>query len=371
MLLLKGTQAMFEFKPDLEKTLERMEAFWACSVLDRPVVQFHLEKPPEDRIPLPESHHSSAEERWLDVEYQARLAHTMLANGLFLGDSLPVAFPNLGPEVLAAFYGCPLRFGDYGTSWTEPILNDWSEADRITLDWQNPYFIKLVELTDAMLELGKGKYLVGMPDWHPGGDLLAALRDPQNLAMDLIDHPEQVKALLERLQPDYFAVYDFWYARLRAADQPITSWLELAAEAKYYIPSNDFSALISAAMYREFFLPGIIEECRFLDRAIYHLDGPAALRHLDTILEIPELHAVQWVPGAGREGFARWIPVYQRIQAAGKGAYVYCDVSDLDLLMQTLRPDGLAIAISGIPDAATGERVLAALERWTLHPERT
>ncbi len=361
---------MLEFKPDLEKTLERMEAFWERSVLDRPVTQFYLEKPPAERLPLPESHHASAEERWMDVEYQANLTFITLANRDYLGDTLPVAFPNLGPEVLAAFYGCPLRFGDYGTSWTDPILRDWSEADRIALDWENRYFHKLVALTDAMLELGRGRYIVGMPDWHPGGDLVAALRNPQDLAVDLIDHPEEVKALLKRLQPDYFTVYDFWYKKLRNAGQPITSWLELASNTKYYIPSNDFSALISTAMYREFFLPGIIEECRFLDRSIYHLDGPGALRHLDTILEIPELDAVQWVPGAGHEGFAQWIPVYRRIQAAGKSVYVYCDIADLDLLMETLSPKGLAVSISGITDRETGERVLAVLERWTRHPQQ-
>jgi len=360
---------MLKLKPDLGKTLERMEAFWEGSVLDRPVVQFYLAKPPEQQTPLPEAHHRSAEERWLDAEYQARLTFAELSNRYFLGDTLPVAFPNLGPDVMAAFYGCPLRFGDYGTSWSEPVLRDWSEAGRIVFDWNNPYFVKLVEIADAMLALGEGVYIVGMPDWHPGGDLLAALRDPQNLALDLIDNPEQVKALLDRLQPDYFALYDFWYGKLRAAGQPITSWLELAAEAKYYIPSNDFSALISTGMFREFFLPGIINECRFLERSIYHLDGPGALRHLDTILEIPELHAVQWVPGAGREGFSRWIPVYQRVQAAGKGAYVYCDVADLGLLMETLRPNGLALSISGIADREMAGRVLAALERWTLHPQ--
>jgi hypothetical protein len=356
---------MFAFKPDFEKTMQRMDAFWERSVLDRPVTQFYLEKPRDQHLPLPVSGHASTGERWLDVDYQAELTLAQLSNRLFLGDSLPVAFPNLGPEILAAFYGCPLHFGDYGTSWTEPILKDWSGAGQLSLDWNNPYFAALVKLTDAMLELGKDKFIVGLSDFHPGGDLLAALRNPQDLAMDLIENPEQVKALLARLEPDYFQVYDFWYEKLRAAGQPITSWLELASASKYYIPSNDFSAMISTKMYREFFLPGIMAECKFLDRSIYHLDGPGALRHLDTILDIPELDAVQWVPGAGREVFSKWIQVYQKIQAAGKSLIVYCEVNDLELVMETLSPRGLALAISGVPDLETGENLLAGLEMWT------
>lgn len=356
---------MLALKPHLNETMRRMEAFWEHSVLDRPITQFFVEKPAAEQIPLPESRHATVAERWLDVEYQSRLEDARLTNRLFLADSLPVAFPNLGPEVLAAFYGCPLHFGEYGTSWSEPILTDWDRADEIALDWDNFYFHKLAALTDAMLELGREKYLVGMPDWHPGGDLLAALRNPQDLAIDLIERPAQVKALLARLQPDYYQVYDFWYAKLKAAGQPITSWLDLAGAGKYYIPSNDFSALISPKMYREFFLPAIVDECRFLDHSIYHLDGAGALRHLDALLSIPELHAVQWVPGAGREACAQWIPVYQKIQAAGKSIIVYCTVADLPLVMQTLSPRGLALNISAVPDQETGENLLASLAAWT------
>ncbi len=355
---------MLEFIPDLDQTMQRMQAFWECSVLDRPVIQMAVEKPTGERISLPESRHATAAERWLDVEYQSQLANNQLFNRYFLGDSLPVVFPNLGPEILASFYGCPLHFGDYDTSWSEPILKDWDEAGKIALDWGNFYLLRLVELTDAMLELARGRYIVGMPDWHPGGDLVAALRNPQDLSIDLIEKPEQVKALLERLQPDYFKVYDLWYEKLSQSGQPITSWLELASCSKYYIPSNDFSALISVKMYREFFLPGIIDECRFLDRSIYHLDGPGALRHLDAILEIPELDAVQWVPGAGREGFANWVHIYRKIQAAGKGIIVYCELSDLDLVMQTLSPRGLSLSIDGVTCPETGRRVLAEMEKW-------
>ena len=356
---------MLEFKPDFEKAMRRMDAFWERSVFDRPVTQFYLEKPSEQHIPLPAAQHANAAERWLDVDYQAHLTLAQLSNRLFLGDSLPVAFPNLGPEILAAFYGCPIHFGDYGTSWSDPILKDLAPAQPFSLDLDNPLFSKLEELTGAMLEIGKGKFIVGLSDFHPGGDLLAALRNPQDLALDLVENPEQVKEFLTRLEPDYFRVYDFWYEKLRAAGQPITSWLEMASYGKYYIPSNDFSAMISTKMYREFFLPGIIAECQFLDRSIYHLDGPGALRHLDTILEIPELDAVQWVPGAGREIFSKWIQIYQKIQAAEKGILVYCELRDLELVMTSLSPRGLALAISGVPDAETGLNLLSRLQTWT------
>lgn len=355
---------MFAFKPDYERSKERIDAFWERELIDRPVVQFGLLKPAEEWVPLPPSNHATAADRWLDSEYQGELKLAQLSNQEFLGDAMPVAWPNLGPEVFASFYGCPIHFGDYGTSWTDPILDSWEQADGLQLDWESPYLHKLHEMTDILLELGKGRFITGMTDWHPGGDAVAALRDPQELAVDLLTHLDEVQALLQRLEQDYFRVYGVFYEKLIGAGQPISTWTALVCERKYYVPSNDFSIMISPAMFEDVFLPGIRRECQFLDRSIYHLDGPGALRHLDAILSIPELDALQFVPGAGNEGFARWIPVYQRAQAAGKAIQVLCRLEELDLIVDTLDPHGVFLSVSGVPSREAAEHLLHELERW-------
>ena len=284
---------MFELKPDYEQSKQRIDAFWERELIDRPVVQFTLPKPPGERVPLPPAGHATAKERWLDVDYQAALKLAQLRNRAFMGDAMPVAYPNLGPEVFSSFYGCPIHYGDYGTSWTEPVLTDWSQAEALELDWESPTLAILQEMTDALLAVGKDTFITGMTDWHPGGDAAAALRDPEQLAVDLILHKAEVQALLTRLEVDYFRVYDLFYERLRGASQPISTWTPLVCDGKYYVPSNDFSIMISAEMFDEVFLPGIERECAFLERSIYHLDGPGALRHLDSLLRIPALDALR------------------------------------------------------------------------------
>ncbi|MFO7695894.1 MAG: hypothetical protein R6X16_01880 [Anaerolineae bacterium] len=354
---------MFDLKPDYEDTKHRIEAFWEREVIDRPVVQFSLARPMAEWVTLPPSSHATLRDRWLDADYQARYALANLSNHEFLGDTLPVAFPNLGPEVFAAFYGCPLHFGE-STSWTDPILHDWEDADRIRFDPQSPYLHKLHEMTDAFLAIGRGRFITGMTDWHPGGDWLAALRDPANLAIDLITNPDDVLNLLVRGETDYVRVYDAFCDKLRAAGQPITTWLPLISDGRYYVPSNDFSYMISNAMFERFFLPGLARECQFLDRSIYHLDGPGALRHLDSILSIRELDAVQWVFGAGNEGYGRWVDVYRRIQAAGKGVEVICTLEEIDQVIETLSPKGLYLSVEGVPAREAGLDLLARLTRW-------
>lgn len=355
---------MYELKPDYARSKERMDAFWERALIDRPVVQFTLAKPPEERIPLPASHHATSDERWLDAQYQAELHLAILSNHDFLGDTMPVVWPNLGPEIFSALYGFPIHFGDYGTSWTDSILNNWADANRVRLDWESPYLKKLHELTDAFLEIGESKFITGMTDWHPGGDCLAAIRDPQNLALDMLLHVEEVKALLPTFEADYSRLYDIFYHKLRTAGRPITTWIPLVCDGKYYIPSNDFSIMISKEMYDDVFLPGIIRECQFLDHSIYHLDGPGALRHLDSILDIPELDALQLVPGAGNEGFHKWVEVYRKAQGAGKAIQVNCRITELDLVMESLDPHGVYLVVSGVPSREAAETMLADLEQW-------
>ena len=356
---------MFAFKPDYEATRQRIDAFWARELIDRPVIQFTLNKT-EGLVPYPEEQHANPAERWMDAQYQAEWTLASFSNQEFLGDSLPVAYPNLGPEILAALYGCPLHFGDYGTSWSDPILHDWADADAIHLDWNSPYLVKLHEMFDALLEIGKGKFLVGATDYHPGGDLLAAFRDPQNLAIDILDHKEAVITLLNRLEPDYFKVFDIFYEKLCAAGLPCTTWVNLVCDGRYYVPSNDFSIMISTRQFEEIFLPGIIRECQFLDHSIYHLDGPSALRHLDLLLSIPELDALQFVPGAGNEDYSRWINVYQKAQAAGKGIEVLCSVEEIPLIMETLDPHGVYLNVNNIDSRDTAESILKRLEKWAV-----
>ena len=355
---------MFEFKPDYEESKRRIEAFWDRELIDRPVVQFLVPKPPEEGVPEPPSGHHTPADRWLDAGYQAELTLARLSNLEFLGDTLPVAYPNLGPELFSAFYGCPIHFGDYGTSWTDPILDDWEDAGELEFDEDSFYLRKLHEMTDALLEAGEGKFITGMTDWHPGGDAIAAFRDPANLAMDMILHLDDVRALLSRLEADYRRIYDVFYQKLRAAAQPISTWTTLICDCKYYVPSNDFSIMISTEMFEDVFLPGIVRECQFLDRSIYHLDGPGALRHLDAILAIEELDALQWVFGAGNEGFHRWVEVYQRAQAAGKGIQVMCTLDEVHGVMDTLDPRGLFLQVSEVLTREAAEGLLRDLSKW-------
>lgn len=95
----------------------------------------------------------------------------------------------------------------------------------------------------------------------------------------------------------------------------------------------DFSYMIGPAMFDEFASPELARTCRRLANPFYHLDGPGELPHFDSLLAIPELKGVPWIPGAGQPPYIEWPEVYRRIRAAGKRAQFYGTAADLETLV--------------------------------------
>jgi hypothetical protein len=356
---------MFDLKPDFEDVMKRWDAWWECQIIDRPIVTIAYPKPAAEHRPLPKKTHASIRDRWLDGEYQAEMHDVCLGNMVHYADALPIAWPNLGPEVFSAYYGCPMIYSE-GTAWSEPIQKSWrpDEVDALRLDTDGFFFQKTLEMTDAFLERAKGRFIVGMTDLHPGGDCIAAFRDPQLLCFDMLEHIDAVKQLCDRVTKDFIRIFDIFYERLAGADMPGASWLPTVSRGKYHIPSNDFSCMISDDMFYDVFLPGIIEECRHMDRTIYHLDGPDALRFLDTLLAVPEIHAIQWVAGSNYDYWGDWIEVYQRIQAAGKAFVMSPPIDELDKVFEALRPEGVWLNLGWVNDEETARGVVEKVKRW-------
>ncbi len=359
---------MFECKPDYEEVLSRFEAWWDCEILDRPLVSLDYALPKDQRKPLPKKEYGTDRERWLDTEHIAARATVQMGNRVHFADSLPVVWPNLGPEIFSAFYGCEIEYGAH-TAWSKPNLLDWSDesVENLRLDRDSFYFRKLVEMTEALIEAGRGKFIVGYTDLHGGGDALAAFRDPEQLLIDTLDRPDAVKRLNDRITTEFLEVYDHFHEMLSAAGMPSTSWIPAICRGRFHIPSNDLSCMIADDAFEDLFIPGIIRECRHMDRCIYHLDGPQALRYLDRLLDIPEIHAIQWVPGAGRNNYwGDWIEVYQRIQSKGKAIQIGMPAKDLDRLFEVLSPEGVWLSrVGGVSNQAEAEAVLDRVAKWT------
>lgn len=332
-----------EYKPDADLAFKRVEAWWEGEILDRPAIQIVAPRK-KPLLPVPKSTHPNERSKWMDVDFQVARAQAQIANILWLGDRLPAYHPNLGPDYLAATMGVELEFAET-TSWSIPTLNDWADIPRLKIQPDNLYLNTMKALTRQACEVGRGKFLIGITDLHPGGDLAAALRGPQQFCMDVIESPREALALMQQLKPTFYQAYEAQHAILREFGQEITTtWLPLYARGKYYVPSNDFSCMVSPKMFEQFFVEEIEEEVAWLDRSIYHLDGPQAIPHLDRLLAIEKLDAIQYVYGDGARPASKWLHVYKKIQAAGKSLHVTIDPDDVLPFIAGMGPKGVMLS---------------------------
>lgn len=352
-------------KPDYDRSAERFEAFWNFDVADRPPVNIAFPRKNYAYPNIEPKTYSSFREKWLDVDYRAARDAAWVSSLEYYADSMPMVWPNMGPEIFSVWCGCDYDFTE-STTWAKPLIKNWeSDFGKAKLNMDSDMFRLVDRYTDLLIEYGKGNFIVGLTDLHPGGDHVAALRDPENLAADLILEPRYVKKMLEVAKNDYYRAYSYFADKIIAAGMPVTSWTPLFADGYYYIPSNDFSCMISEKMFEEFFLDGIADECRFYEHSIYHLDGPGALRHLDNLLAIKDLDALQWVPGAGRDNFPEVISIYQRAQKAKKGIQLWCHVNQLDTVFENLKPNGVWFAgLGGISNKEEADYALVRIAAW-------
>lgn len=343
---------------DWEKRIQRTDAFWAGAVLDRPVVYMSCLKagvvPPESL---------SLVRDWQDPERYAGLVQKGIESTEYFGDALPLATANLGPDIFPVLYGGELYF-EPATSFITHFLEDWDSLDSLKVDFNNRYGQALDRIYEALLEVGRGKFYVGYPDLHGGGDCLAAWRGPEQLCLDLYDEPDMVKAALQKITAEFLETYDRytdWFIREK---QAVTCWAGFVSTLKWHVPSNDFAYMIAPEQFREFFLSGIQQECDHMQANLYHLDGIGNLLHLDALLEIKSLNTIQWVPGDGQLRPPAWLDVYKKVQAAGKGLQIYCFPEEVDFLIENLRPEGVALHVELVPNADCAREILKKVSAW-------
>jgi len=332
-----------DFKEDWEETKNRFEAWWAGEVLDRPAIQVTAPRADARRKEIPPP--PSLEQRWTDVAHVIAVTEERFRCAYFGGEAFPCFWPNLGPDVFAAYLGCELIFHET-TSWARPLITDWNDPLRVGLDEDNKWWRLTVEFTEAAARASAGRWFVGLTDLHGGMDALAAMRGRQSLALDIVDNPDKIEQAMASLTPLWFQVFERLHGIAELAIAGSSTWLSIWSPGRCYPVSCDFAALISPAAFERFILPDIEAQVNWLDHSIFHLDGPGALPHLEILLHLPGLNGIQWVPGAGSGSMLQWVPMLKTIQQHGKILHLSVGAEEVEPLLSELSPKGLMLSTS-------------------------
>jgi len=352
-----------EKKPDFDQAMQRIYAWYEQEMIDRPPIRFSAHNAEYNETHLLKGRSwANLKERWWDTDYQIELFEDQLKHSVFNAETFPIFWPNLGPEVYTAFYGIELEYKEV-TSYAISNIKDWSQLDDIRLDFNNPYFKKIEEMTNAVLERCQGKYMVGYTDLHPGLDCAAAFRDPQQLCIDFLLDPDEVKRLIDISSRDFQRIFDHFDSILKKHNQLSVTWMGIPSFGKIHIPSCDIATMISPEQFEEFVLPVIQNEVKPLTHNVFHLDGKGVANHVDHLLKIPEINAIQWVQGVGDDfPIMQWVPFIKKIQAAGKSVVVDVQVSELESFIREMDPKGLLLCIAA--DEKIQPDIIKRIEKW-------
>jgi hypothetical protein len=289
-------------------------------------------------------------QRW----YEAKLADLQRQHRV--GDALPYVRVDFGPVMLGGLLGGAVEFVS-DTTWTHPfITDDWSNAPDFALREEHPCWPLLARLLSMVAEQARGRYLVCTPDLGGSGDVLLNLRGSAELCLDVVERPERIVAALRAIYPAWRRVFARLYDQTLARGAGLVHWLGLWSDRPYVIPACDFNFMIGPAEFNRLFLPDIAQQAAAVGRAVFHLDGPGAARHVEALLEIEEIRAIQFTPGSGTPSALAWVEMFRRIQARGRSVLAICPASEALALRDALRPEGLAVIVT---DA--GPRELDAL----------
>lgn len=286
----------------------------------------------------------------------------------FYGDAFPVFY--MRPTgVMGAYLGQKYDLNkELGTVWFSNDEMSLEEIAETEVNKELPLYKRSIELTKEVQKYFDGKMGIGVPDFGGVYDILASMHDSNELLVDLCVEEDEVKKAAWKIHEQFKILCDEFFGVIDKDKIPgYSCWATMLSQKPYFVLQNDFSAMISPQMYDDFYLPILREECKYIPRTIYHLDGPDAVRHLDSVLTVEELDGVQWVNGAGAAGLDKWPDIYKKILGAGKLCQVFInDVTELhyidDIVNIVGTTEGLCFICTG--DSRDKEQFDAYLKKY-------
>ena len=333
------------YKVNMEAAKEKFRNYWAhkntgrplmCVIARRPEVEQYSDGTPVeggylDQICQGKYYNMPEELKWKDMEDKYQNPQRIVdryryfcQTHAFLGESFPNLNIDFGPGSLASYLGSEIGFKE-DTVWFNKCLDGWDGVPKLTFDPENKWFKKHLQLAKDCQALAGDDFYVDMPDLMENIDVLASLRGAQDILFDLLDEPEMIGERIQEVTDIYYEYYDRFYDVIKDEEGGNAyTVFQIWGPGRTVKLQCDFSAMMSPEDFRKYIQPSLRSQSENVDHVLYHLDGPAAIKHMDALMEIEGIDALQWTSGdAGPDGtLPDWEVIYDKAIAAGKSIWV-------------------------------------------------
>ena len=333
------------YKVNMEAAKEKFRNYWAhkntgrplmCVIARRPEVEQYSDGTPVeggylDQICQGKYYNMPEELKWKDMEDKYQNPQRIVdryryfcETHAFLGESFPNLNIDFGPGSLASYLGSEIGFKE-DTVWFNKCLDSWDGVPKLTFDPENKWFKKHIQLAKDCQALAGDDFYVDMPDLMENIDVLASLRGAQDILFDLLDEPEMIGERIQEVTDIYYEYYDRFYDIIKDEEGGNAyTVFQIWGPGRTVKLQCDFSAMMSPEDFRKYIQPSLRTQSENVDHVLYHLDGPAAIKHMAALMEIDGIDALQWTSGdAGPDGtLPDWDVIYDKAIAAGKSIWV-------------------------------------------------
>ena len=365
--------AELNFKNNWLETKQRYDAWLHGQKTDRPLMNLHTSREKQFFGPLEEPGYDDLRDRYTNMDKRYPRVMNRCNETEFLAESYPQIGSFLGPGSLALYIGSDPVFTEETVWFTECI--DTYDNLELKYDPDNKWWKFQLDLIKRCKELVSGTdIIVGTPDLVENIDIISAMRGPRRCCYDIYDYPGELKKALSQITDIYAVCYDIIYEIIKKPDgSSAYGPYNVYGSGKSAKIQADFSALISPEHFDEFVLPYFIKQCDKLDNILFHLDGEECVVHVDSLMTLDRLGAVQWTPPPGPSSIKaandKWFDLYKKIRKAGKGLWLSLaeygpedSIEAADKIIKAIGPGGLYLQFPFM------ERKLA--ESLMLHAER-
>lgn len=267
------------------------------------------------------------------------------------GDKLCVATVNFSTAFVPALAGAGFAY-DAHTSWSLPVASRAADLRVRPFDPAAPLFAQYLRRLEPLLEHWSWEtYLPGHADYLGPLDILAGMLGPEALALEMMDHPADVRA--KALDAVAFLrgmlEHETGLFRQAGLDDGITDCFATWLPGRGVRFSEDVTALVGESLYRECFFEADAAWLAGLDSTFLHLHS-AALAVLPGVLDVPNLGAVELSNDPNGPAMDVLTAAVRRVQRAGMPVQVSnwehpLSETELATLFGGLDPAGLCVTL--------------------------
>jgi hypothetical protein len=352
------------YKPDWLEAKERMTTWWSGEKTDR--IPAHISCIRSDCTF--EKSIGTIPDRWIEPKAIFHNLDINLKRTFWGAEAFPLHEVYMGPMFLCSYFGCEPVF-DKKTTWYKSSFNGWQDAGKINFKLENNKWWKLKrDITRISAERSEGRYLTAVSGVSAAYDLFAELFGNEETMIAMMEDPEKIIELRDKVIETGKNTYDELYDILAPYQDGSIDGMLTWGPGRVRTVQCDMCVMISPQMFDDFVLDEIKAFMEHVDYGIYHLDGEEQIKHLDSLVTIDALKMIQYVPvSKSTDEIPRdplkWTELFTKIQEAGKKVWIICPYQQVEKLIAKISTAGVFLFITGCPDVKTAEGIISCLDK--------